>query len=234
MNDQRNLKRPLLYTLIGSVMLGAVLGIIIVLRNTWGWFEVRVILTTLTVAIASLCGLACDLSRTPRGANLLPSGGLLLTFVAAGMILIGMWCELESEGFWKTTASISIFAVATVHVCLLSIARLGGKFQWVFFIACQVIFGLAVLLSIMIIWEIDNDRMYRIIVVVSIVDAALTLVIPLLHRISKTDDRRKAMMTVLDERNVATIDQEISLLKKRITELEKLRSEIVGSADDEA
>jgi hypothetical protein len=86
----------------------------------------------------------------------------------------------------------------------------------------------------MIIWEIDNDRMYRIIVVVSIVDAALTLVIPLLHRISKTDDRRKAMMTVLDERNVATIDQEISLLKKRITELEKLRSEIVGSADDEA
>lgn len=72
MNNDRNLKRPLLYMLVGSVMLGAALGIIVVLRNTWGWFEVRVILTTITVAVSSLCGLACDLSRTPRGANLLP------------------------------------------------------------------------------------------------------------------------------------------------------------------
>ncbi len=232
MKDHRNLKRPLLYLLIGSVLLGAVLGIIIVLRNTWGWFEVRVILTTITVALASLCGLACDQSRTPRGANLLPAGGLALTFVAAGMILVGLWCDLESEGYWKATASVSVFTVATVHVCLLSIARLAGRFRWVFFITCQVIYGLAVLLSITIIWELDNDRMFRFLGAISIVDAALTLVIPLLHRISRTDDQSATTMMALDERNVAAIEQQIYQLKKRIADLERLRSEIAGSAKD--
>ena len=62
MQNHGDLKRPLLYLAVGSVMVGAVLGIIVVLRNTWGWFEVRVILTTITIAVASLCGLACDLS----------------------------------------------------------------------------------------------------------------------------------------------------------------------------
>lgn len=54
MNKRSNLKRPLLYLLVASVLFGAALGIIIVLRNKWDWFEVRVILTTVTVAIASL------------------------------------------------------------------------------------------------------------------------------------------------------------------------------------
>jgi hypothetical protein len=126
---------------------------------------------------------------------------------------------------------VSIFAVATVHVCLLSIARLSGRFGWVFFVACQVIYGLAVLLSITIIWEIDEDGMFRFLAAITIVDAALTLVIPLLHRISRSDDTRGSTMTALDERNVETIDQEITLLRKRIAALERLRSEIAGRDD---
>lgn len=226
MHGSRNLKRPLLYLLVGSVLLGAVLGIIIVLRNTWGWFEVRVILTTITIAIASLCGLACDLSRTPRGANLLPRGGLLVTFLAAGLILFGMWSDLDSESFWKTTTIVSIFAVATVHVCLLSIARLASRFRWVFFVTCQVIYGLAVLLSVIVIWELDDERMFRFVASVSIVDAALTLVIPILDRIGKTEKTQEATTTPLDERNLAAIDEEIVLLKKKIADLEKLKSDI--------
>lgn len=148
------------------------------------------------------------------------------------MILIGMWADLESEWYWKSTASVSIVAVATVHICLLSIAKLTGNFRWVFFIACQVIFGLALLLCVVVMWEVENDRMYRFLAVISIVDAALTLVIPLLHRIGKTDANRSAMMMPVDERNVVALDSEIALLKKRISDLEMLRSEIAGSVED--
>ena len=232
MHNRHHLKRPLLYLLVGSVILSAVLGIIIVLRNTWSWFEVRVILTTITVAVASLCGLACDLSRTPRGSNILPTGGLLLTSLAVGLILIGIWSDVDLDGFWKTTACASIFAVSTVHICLLSIARLAPRFRWVFFVACQVIYGLAILLSAIIIWEIDDDPIFRLVATVSIVDAALTLVIPLLHRISKTDHTDSQITTPLNERNVAAIDEEIALLKKRIVDLKKLRSEIAGNDAD--
>lgn len=232
MNSQSNLKRPLLYALVGSVVLGALLGIALVMQNTWGWFEVRVMLTTVTVAIASLCGLACDLSRTPRGANILPRCGLLLTLVAASLILVGMWTDMNKDGFWKVTASVSIFAVATVHICLLSIARLAKRFRWVYFVACQVIYGLAVLLSVIVFWELENERMFRFVAMISIVDAALTLVIPLLHRISRTDDLQATIAGPMAARNVAAIEVEIGALKKRIAELEKLRLEMLDRDEE--
>ena len=75
--------------------------------------------------------------------------------------------------------------------------------------------------------------MWRFLAALAIVDAALTLVIPLLHRISRTNDSHTTMMTALDERNVAAIEEEIALLKKRIADLEKIRSEIAGSAEDD-
>ena len=132
-----SLRRPLLYALVGSVVLAALLGIVLVLRNEWGWFEIRVILATIT--IASVCGLACDLSRMPRDTNRLVLVGLLLTILAAVMILVDMWFDIYSGGYSKATAIVTVFAVGTVHVCLFSIARLAARFRWVFILTCQVV-----------------------------------------------------------------------------------------------
>ena len=151
MTDVRSLKKPLLYALIISVIFGAILGIVFVLLNSWGWFEIRVMLTTIIVAGASLCGLACDLSKLPFGMNLLPRAGLILTGLAAAMLLLGIWPEIDSEPYWKTTITVCTFAIATVHVCLLSIARLVGRFRWVSFIGNELIYGLALMLTIVIV-----------------------------------------------------------------------------------
>ena len=226
MTEQPRLKQTLLYSLIGSVLFGALLGIVIVLRNEWGWFEVRVILTTITVAVASLAGLACDLSRTPRGYNLLPRTGLALTFLSAALILLGIWPEIDSEVYWKTTTIVTVFAVATVHVSLLSIAWLAKRFRWVYWLTKQVVFGLAALIATVIVFEIDEEVMFRFIATVAIVDAALTLVIPLLHRISKTDRRGEKIENAFEARNLVAIDEEIEQLKKRIAKLEQLKAEI--------
>jgi hypothetical protein len=224
--ESRNFKQPLLYALIASVILGALLGIIVVLRGEWGWFEVRVILTTVTVAIASLCGLACDLSRTPASANLLPKAGLGLTLVAATMVLVGIWTEMDSEPFWKSTASACILSVATVHVCLLSIARLAKKFRWVRAIATQTTYGLAVLLIVMIFWELDDDALYRFVIAVAIVDAALTLIVPILHRISRMDRNETPVQTLLEQQNLAAVEEEIARLKERIARLEAVKARL--------
>jgi hypothetical protein len=226
MSDRSNLKRLFLYLLIGSVIIGAILGIVIVLRGEWGWFESRVVLTTVVIASASLCGLAADLSRTPRGLNLLPKTGLLLTLVASGLILVGIWSEITEAAFWKTVFCLSTFAIATVHVCLLSIAHLAHRFRWVFYIAVQVIYGLAALLSVLVIWEIGEPGVYRLAAAVAIVDAALSLVIPLLHRISRSERKSGDLGTPIEQRNLAAIDDEITRLRERIAELEKLRSQL--------
>ena len=228
MKPYGNLKRVLFYLLISSVVFAAVLGIVLVLLNTWGWFEIRVILTTTTIAVASLCGLACDLSRTTRGSNALPVSGLALTAIGTVLVLIGMWFEVDADEYWKATGCVSIFAVAVAHVCLLSIARLSARFRWVFLVACQIIFGLALLLAVIILWEIDEERMFQFVAAIAILDAAVTLIIPILHRLSKSEPMSTPTLSKLDERNIESIDAEISRLKKRISDLEKLKDEVAG------
>lgn len=229
MDDRRDRKKVLLYLLVGSVILSAVLGIVMVLRNTWDWYEIRVMLTTITIAVASLCGLAGDFSRTPRGLNLLPKASLLLTFASAVLILILIWLEIHHDGYLQATAIVSIFAIAVVHVSLLSNARLADRFRWVYLIAMQVIFGLAALLSAMILFELDDEGMFQFVAALAILDAALTLVIPLLHRISKADVHA-AIATPLEERNLAAIDEQIAVLQQQVKQLEKLRAELVAGS----
>ena len=131
MKSLDHVKRSLSYVLIASVLLGAGLGIAAVLRNQWSWFEVRVLLTTGILAAASLCGLACDLSRTPRGLNLIPYIGLGLTLLAAILCIALVWLEGRSEPLElvKAAGCTSVFAIATAHVSLLSVARLAPRHE---------------------------------------------------------------------------------------------------------
>lgn len=223
MASESKFKKPLLYGLIGSVLLGATFGIIFVLRDIWVWFEIQVVLTTVVIAGGSLCGLACDLSRTPRGRNLLPKSGLTLSATASLLLLTGIWGEFDFDPFWKLTISVSIMGVATVHVCLLSIAKLAKRFQWIRFIGSQVIFGFAVLLCFVVTCEIDSSAMWRMIAATSIVIAAFSLTIPILHRISKMDRNGKHLFSPVEERNLASVDNEISRLQKRMEELQQIR-----------
>jgi hypothetical protein len=219
------LKRILLYSLVGSVAIGAVLAILFVLLNTWGWFEIRVILTTILVAAASLCVMACELARTPKGRNLLPYAGFGLTVLASVMMLIGMWSDIRDDAYWKLAGSLCTFAIATVHVCLISVAPLSRKFKWVYYIAFQITYGLAIILSLVIFESFrPEEGITRAIIALAIVDTALTLVIPILSRISRTDQPDELLESPLELRNAAAIDQEISLLRNRIAELEKLRA----------
>lgn len=230
MSYTSKLKSPLLYALILSVLFGALLGIVLVLRDNWGWIEVRVILTTLIIAVASICGLACDVSRTPVGHNLLPKSGLVLTAITAALMLAGIWFEFNSEIYWKCTLVLLTLGIATVHVSLLSIAKLVGRFRWVYFIGCQIIFGLAILIASMIVFEINSEPLWRFLAAHSIVVATITLVIPILHRIGKTDANRGELLMPIDERNVASIDQQIGQLERQILQLKRLRVKIAGES----
>jgi hypothetical protein len=217
-----------LWGLIGSVILGAVLGIVFILRDTWGWFEVHVMLTTVIVAVTSLCGLACDLSRTPRGRNVLPKLGLALAIATAGLMLLGIWGDVYYEIFWKTTACVCIVGVAVVHVCLLSIAKLAKRFQWIHLIGSQLIFGFALLLCAVIIGEINSKEIWRLIAATSIVIGAFSLTVPILHRISKLDRLGEDLSSPVEARNLAAIDDEIAGLQARIAELQKVRASVVS------
>lgn len=217
-------KKAFLYALIGSVALSAVLGVAAIFSQNFGWFQIRILLTTVTIAAASICGLACGAYRATDRGRILPLCGLALTLLAAAMIIAGMWLEIASPGYWKFAASAAVFAIACAHLALLSMARLSEAFQSSLVVAYAAIFGVAAIIVLMIVGGthgIPDAGMFRLLGVATIVDAAITLVIPILHRLSKAEVAAASNAT--GSADTAAIDAEIAKLRARLIELERMK-----------
>lgn len=220
------------YGLIGSIVFGALLGIVVVLRDQWEWFEIRVLLTTATIAVASLCGLTCDFLRIPGERNILPLLGLVLCLVSTVMLLFGMWTDVNDDMYWKVVLCACTLALATVHVSLLGIAQLAKRFKWLMFVAYQTIYGLAFLFVYMVLDNEFTSSVVQLAIVLTIVNAAITLVIPLLHRISRAELPFQSGVSLLEKRSLVSIDEEICKLRERIADLEQARSRLLNGKQD--
>jgi hypothetical protein len=226
MTDGRfSLKRIFLRLMIASIALSAALGILGILTARYGWFDLRILLTTVTIGVASISGLACGASLESGRQILLPRIGIGLTALAAALMIIGMWMDVSEDAFWKIAVTASIFAVSVAHISLLSMAGLAPRFQWTWPVANVIVFGLASLLSIMFIRESGSDDLWQIVGVLAILDAAVSVVIPVLHRLSAHDAVSRGV-------DVAAIDREIATLRERILELEQRRAGILSTRQD--
>ena len=180
-------KKIALWFLIASVGASAVLGIIIVLAGSLSDLQVRIILTTLTVSAASICALACGALWESRRKMLLPLPGALLALLAAVLIIIGIWAKISGEEYWKFAAAVGLLAVATAHACLLALAKLAPRFAWTRAVAFASVYVLACLGIYLMYFTPKGDTFVRIIGATSIIVAALTILTPLFHRLSRGD-----------------------------------------------
>lgn len=228
-----NFKRTFLYSLIASIALSALIGIWAILLGNFGWFEARILGTTLTVVGTSILGLACGAYlESPKSSDsplrIVPVFGIVLSFVAA---FIGLWLiwfssntSNEPESIYKILAVTIIFAFSLAHLSLLSLAKLSKKFQWALIVACLAILALASIVSVIIVIEPKSEDtiVLRIIGVLAVVDAAITVMIPVFHRLSRADFPENR------ESSIEKIDAEIERLKQKISELEKEKWEVLN------
>jgi hypothetical protein len=221
-----SLKKGFLYALIGSVSCSALLGILAILMGDFGDFEIRILLTTLTISGASICGLSCGAVLEAKRAWSVPAAGIVLAVLAALLIIAGMWFEVDSQGFWKTTATIGVFAVASSHVALLLLARLSERFGWAIWAAHVAVFFVATVICVMLWGHVDNETAFRVLGVAAILDAAITIVIPVFHRLSR-NDLTDASGPILSE-----VAHEIRQLELRLAELHQLQASLETAARD--
>src|SRR5437763_16141896 len=90
-------KKAFLYTLVGSVGITAIFAIAAILSQRFEWFEVRVLMTTLVIASASICGLACGAYMAGKRGRGLPWLGVVLAVLAAAMAIAGIWAPTEQR-----------------------------------------------------------------------------------------------------------------------------------------
>ncbi len=213
-----NLKKFFLYLLVASIALSALIGIgIFLFGNFVGDFELKVLLTTLTVTVTSLLGSACGaFLETGRG-RAMPVCGIIFAVASAVMWFIVIWhSPSHNEVFAKTLMSVTLFAAACSHLSLLSLARLDRRFRWSSYAAQAAVWSLTAILFYLIWFEksYTGDWIPRTLGVLSIVVAALTILTPILHKLSSQTPKTEE------------IDAEIEQLRRRIAELETLRGEI--------
>ncbi len=228
MNYQR-LTKTFLYVFIASIVVAAMIGIAAIGIPSKNWeYESKVFLTTAIIAGASVCGLACGGCLT-RGHKVLPTAGLVLTGLSAVLLLIGLWSEINSVLYWKTTVTFAFYAVACAHLSMLFMANLAGGYRWAYVVAYQLILGLATLLAAGVDFEFFNkggEGYWRLTGVVAILVAAVTLMIPVFHRLS----REEIAAREAEADPLFAVESEIAAVKKRLIELENKRRILLGRA----
>ncbi len=222
---QINLKKFFLYLLITSVGVSALIGIGVILIGNFGELESKVLLTTLTVTLTSILGLACGAYLETGRGRLLPFAGIACAVASAGMWMFIIWAwQTENDAFVKILMSITLFAASCSHLSLLSLARLEKRFMWARYAVHGAVWSLTALL-LFLIWSTrwhDEEIVGRIIGVLSIVIGALTVITPIFHKLSSTGLESTA------------IDSEIERLRSRIGELEAKKAESTGEKEPEA
>ena len=181
-------KRAFLYVLMGSIGVSAFMAIVVIVSGGFDWWELKALASALTIVAASVCGLACGAYLPSARVRALPLMGITLAIAAAAAVLLIIWAELDDdyhEMLWKTTGTLCVSACAVAHLCLLSMAKLTARFEWSLVGAYIVILLVAALITIMIWFDIREEGMLRLLAVAAILDAAITIVIPILHRLSR-------------------------------------------------
>ena len=201
-----HVKRNSFYVFIIFLTLSALLAIASVISGDFGEFEIKVLATTSTIAITSICLLCCS-SYTSKSQKSLPGiVGTIAAMMSATSLIAGIWSEINSETFWKTTAIFSIFAIAFAHTLALMTIRVKPTHAWFKLATAFNILGLAALISMMILAEMTNKGAYKIAVILAILATLDTLVLPILGKLAKSSPQQINEMLILTKRDDNTYE----------------------------
>src|SRR5690348_8772750 len=111
-----------LRSLIISISLGALLGIIAILGGHLGEGALKVMITSFAIAITSVLVLPSVAAWQLPAARLWSRVGAAGTLASLAMLLAGMWIEIEGDSFWQTMLTVTVIGVTGAHGSLLTLA----------------------------------------------------------------------------------------------------------------
>lgn len=187
--DVMVVRRLALQSFIGFLVLTALLAIFSVAVGEFGELEARLVCTSLAISLASICAMACAAHMEKRRQVALGAGGVALAVAAAVAVIAGVWTKASDETYWKATASLVLLAFASAHAFVLWLPDLAPGQSWVQ-VAAALSIGLLAALIIGGIWhQAGLETYWRLTVVVAIVVALETVVIPILTRLRGDGER---------------------------------------------
>lgn len=192
MNELSAFRRLAATATIGSFSIAALMGIVALLGGgDFGESEGRVLLTTLVVGCASVCMLCYLATAGTRWATVGMGGAVVLIVpVVSSLLLIWSDWDGDSEGLWKLYGVGVVGAATLAQVCLLlALAGVRHRLAPVLWATVGLAVLVALLISGMILGEIEADEIWRLLGVAAILDVLGTLITTALAKFGGRDDR---------------------------------------------
>lgn len=180
------MRRLALRTLIGSIALSALTGIYLLLVGSGGDFEGKVLVTALSVSGVSILAMACGAALERGRLGWLPHAGTVTAVAAFVLLMVVIWDVDGHRTLVQWALTLILAAAAAALACLLSLADLAPRFRWVGALGYFSDAALATMLDLFV-WDLldTHDELFsRLTGVFSILLAAVTVAVPILHRMS--------------------------------------------------
>lgn len=183
--DYGALRKLALKGFIGFLGLTAAIAIVFVLIDAFGELQVKVLATSLTISIASICAMSCAAFIERRRRVRLGLTGIALASLAGLLLIVGIWAEFETEAYWKITVTGIVAALGLAQAFLLLLPHLDARHAWVQR-ASTITIGVLVLQIIAAVWgEIENNFYFRVLTTVAILAGLETLIVPVLMKLRR-------------------------------------------------
>jgi hypothetical protein len=178
------MKRAALTTALVAVALSAALGVYALVGGGFGDTEGKVLGTSLLVTAAAVIALAAAVALEGGRLGRLPYLGVAAAIAGFGMLVVGVWAELDVDAYLRTAFTLVVVSLAVGYMGLIGLARLPGRQQWTV-TAAYVLAGVAAGMIAAAIWfEPPAEAYWRGGGVVFILLAAATVTVPILHRMA--------------------------------------------------
>jgi len=194
------LQKIALYCAIGCLSAAALFAIVVVVVGDFNEFEIKALLTAITIGCTAICVLVSAAYRHPVLGPKIGYLAIALQILAAAMLIGGMWVETHEDAYWQSAGVLATFGIGLAHALGLLSARLRPNQRWFQYLAAGLIFIICGLISLLIMdfWgRFNDDLLMKALIVLSILVALATLVIPILHVIAKAQRSREQGALVL-------------------------------------
>lgn len=198
------LMKAALRAFLGFLALTALVAIISVLGGDFDEFDIKIIITSLTLSLASICAMSCAAFMARSNRTGIGMVGIGTAAISAILTIAGLWSETGGDTYWKTTLTFGIITLACAHGFLLILPDLGRMINKWFRPAA---IGFVTILALQIIvaaWnDIGLDGYYRAMAAVAIIVGLKTAALPILIRLKK-DDGAHRLKLVLEKQGDGT------------------------------
>ena len=219
MVGQLPLGRIVLRILIGALCVAAVVASYALLGGEFSDTDWKVIGTSTLFALASAMA-AAGLAVGERAA-LVAAGTVAADATTFVLVSIGMWAEVDGEGFWRVTAIVAILALESAHVAFIG-SRMRPDDPASVVRVTRAAIGLALVSAAMGIAPIagleggDETLYFEVLGVVLVGQLLCTVLAPLLRRLSAGAERPAVAVPTERERLVS----ELTAVAERLERLD--------------